>query len=669
MLVYVKGEMILEKNFFINTIDKGIEKIFHNIIKYRYFIAIIVFIILVVFKVNGSSISSWSAYVGESAKSTIVSGQNRPIRSDEWEVLTPNILAQSNSDTPFSLINQNIATSGQNMVLSLGAPVKDIYTISKPLNWGYLFLGKSYGMSWYWNMKIILILLLSFELCMIITKNNKLVAFLGSFWLAFSPAVQWWFAQHVGDVTLYMEAIIVTFYYYFKFHDKIWAKIIFAFLFALSCIGYVFPIYPPLQVTYGYLALIIMFIIILNFRKKIKLRMSDTIIMICTSVFIILMLLHAYLISKDAISILSHTAYPGKRVSTGGEDPKYFFYSFLTNLFLPFKSVDFKSNIVINNCEISSFFNFLPAVILALPLLIRKKGENLKFGISLTAFSAFFVFYMYFKIPIFISKITLLSYVTGPRAMLAYAFPGALASIWALSEISRVKVIKRYYSIIVSILVGISYFICVKYTQINLYIELKYYIAFILILIVLNYLLLMGNKRLFAVIMFCVIIISGATVNPVNIGTGAIYNNNLSKEIQAIDKKDPGAVWMPVNKNDSIGAIGALIYANGANSLGGVNSYPDIGKWSVLDSTGKYVDVYNRSAHITFEIVDVPSNFVLQFADSFLVDINVNDIKKYNTKYIVSNENLEQFNNSTITFVKLYPATPEGYAIYSIEYK
>lgn len=648
----------------ITAFDHRLRQIFNFIIKYRYLIALIVFIILVVLKVNGSSMGYWSNYVGDSAKSTIVAGKYRPIRSDEWEVLTPNYLSQTKSNTAFSVINKNMAVSGQNMLLSLGAPVKDIYTLSKPLNWGYLLLGGEYGTSWYWNLKLLLILLLSFELCMIITKGNRLVSVLGAFWLAFSPAVQWWFAQHVGDILLYMEAIIVSFFYFVKyFNGKIWRKIVFAFLFALSCLGYVFPLYPPLQVPFGFLAIIIMAVVLISSWKKLKFRIWDIFIVVGTAAFILLVLLHVYLISKDAIFALSNTVYPGKRTLSGGGAQDFFAYSFLTNPFLPYTDTT-----IMNNCEVSSFINFLPAVILALPILIRKKTGNLRFGIALAAFSSFFLCYMYFTIPTFLAKITLLSYVTNMRAILAYALAGTLASIWALSEISKAKCINRYVSAIISIMIGISYVVCVKFTQLHGYVLFRYYFAFILVLVVLNYLLLRGRARSFAVIMFCVVMVSGATVNPVNIGVGAIYNNDLSKEIQSIDQKDPDAVWMSAIKNDPTGALGAFLYANGAKSLGGVNSIPDKKKWSAIDPTGKYNAVYDRSAHITFNIVTQTTSFTLTFLDSFTVNINVGDIKKLNTKYIVSDKDLSKYNDATITFTQDYPRTAQGYAIYTVSY-
>lgn len=171
----------------IHGLYDSIEECFNKVIKYRYLIALIIFAVLVAFKINGSNIQYWSNYIDESGKSTVVAGHAQAIRSDEWGVLVPIFLSQQNSDTPFTVINPDITTSGHNVVITLGAPIKDIYAICQPINWGFLFLNSDYGLSWYWDLKLILIIMLSFELCMILTKRNKFISALGSLWIAFSP--------------------------------------------------------------------------------------------------------------------------------------------------------------------------------------------------------------------------------------------------------------------------------------------------------------------------------------------------------------------------------------------------------------------------------------------------------------------------------------------------
>jgi hypothetical protein len=652
-----------------------VAKFFDTLIRLRYVFALIAFILLVLFKINGSNIGFWSNYIDESGKNTVVSGEARGIRSDEWEVLMPIYLSQQNSDTPFTTINPDITPSGHNVVITLGAPVKDVYTVSKPLQWGFLFLSADYALSWYWDLKFILILLLSFELCMIISKQNKLISVLGSLWIVLSPAVQWWFAQHVGDNVLYFEAIVVTFYYFLKYFDKTSLKIIFGFLFSLSCVGFIIPLYPPIQITFGFLALILMILIFIDFRKQIRIKKTDVVIIGVLVIFTIAMLGNLYLIIKDAVYPMTHTVYPGQRISAGGDGGSMAFYSYLTNFWLPYNQVGIVNE---NACELASFFNFLPAVLLAFPVIVHiyrrsramRERKMLKYGVALAVFSTFFAIYESVSfVPQIVAKFTLLSYVTGSRAMIAYAFSAVLLSVWALSELSKTKGVNWIYALLASGFIAVTYFCAVEFTGMKGDIRLRYYLEFILVLTVLNYLLLKGKKWMFSAIMVCVVFYSGYSINPVNIGAGAILDNQISEEIRAVDKSNQGANWMAVDQNlNAMAVTGTLIYANGAKSVGGINNYPDNAKWSVLDPQKAYGDIYNRSAHVSYQIVKTETEFDLLAGNAFLVNINVNDLKKLDIDYVLSDKQLTQFNNGSVSFKALYAPDKKHYTIYKVSY-
>lgn len=635
-------------------------------IKYRYLIGLLIFITLVILKINGSSIGMWENIVTSKAgnfNSANVIGKSRAIRSDEWNVQTPYYLSQAMNNDFYPVVNYDITLSGENMIESYNAPVMDISILAKPINWGFLLLGKDYGLSWYWSMKMILLILLSFEICMIITNKNKTVSLLGAFWIAFTPAVQWWFMQHVGDLVLYLEAIVVSFYYIFKNFSNIKMKILFSFLFSLSSIGFVLVLYPALQVPMAYLCLIFMILIISDFKDKIKLRLIDVLIFIGSIMFILIVLVHVFIISKGAIGSLLNTSYPGKRISNGGDVPFYYINLFLTNVFLPYKDINF-----LNDCEASSVFNFLPAVILVIPILLRKHVENLKYGITFVIFSLLEIYFMIFKINPFVAKVTLLSYVTGSRIMVVYGLTAAYASIWAISSLAKSKYVNKIYAAFSSILILASYYFSIIKSPMNKYVSLKYYIILLIVFFVLNYLFMIGKKTLFIVLMFVVILVSGITVNPIVRGTGSIYNNYLSYKIQDIKRVNPKAEW--IDANDETGFMGSFLYANGVRTISGTNFYPDIKKWQKIDPDKKYYNIYNRYEHVNFQIYDDKTNLKLIAPDSILAEINSKDLKKYNIKYILTKEDLSKLNfGESMSLKNIYPKDKDGFYIFEIFYK
>ena len=186
----------------------------------------------------------------DQTENSLIMGDNRAIRSDEWMVQTTYYMAQAMSEDFYPLYNTNIMDDGLNMILAYNSPVANLSIIGKPFNWGFLLLGKEYGLSWYWAFKTIALWLLAFELSMILTKKMKGISILASFWITFSPAIQWWFMQHVGDTIFFTLAMIVAFYKYVEnIKDKKWKKLSFSLMFAFSAIGFALVIYPAFQVT------------------------------------------------------------------------------------------------------------------------------------------------------------------------------------------------------------------------------------------------------------------------------------------------------------------------------------------------------------------------------------------------------------------------------------
>jgi hypothetical protein len=631
----------------------------NSIIRLRFLIALVIFLIVVSFKLHGSSINMWDNFVGvkiDNSETSLIWGKPRAVRGDEWRVQTPYYFAQATNDEFYPLYNDNIRSDGENMIIAYNAPVMDITVLSKPFNWGFLLLGKEYGLSWYWAMKTILLFLLSFEISMILTKKNNSISLLGALWITLSPAVQWWFMQHVGDLVFYFEAIVVSFYYMLYHFNKLKLKILFSVMFALSAVGFVLVVYPPIQVPLVYLGLVFMFLIFTDFKANIKIKKVDIAIILCTLLFIALNLGYFVLVSKDALKLVLNTVYPGKRISTGGEVEFSFLQIFITNVFMSYKNINF-----LNQCEVSSFYNFLPAVLISMPLLFKKKVANLKYGSAFAICNLLQILWMLVKFPTAFAKITLLSYVTGPRMMIAFGLTALYLSIWGLGVISELKPFNRIFSVIISIVISSLYILTAVHYDIRGNVGLAVLILILGAFLFLNYLFLLGRKTLFAFFMSLIIIVSGVYVNPLVKGTGAIYNKVLSSEILAIKEKAKDAVWASFDDD-----MGSYLYAHGVKTVNGIHFYPDLKAWNAIDPEGKYSDIYNRYAHVSLTLSD-DTKFELQAPDHILVYLTEDNIKKLNIKYVLSKTNFldkEVFN--TEIFKEIY-AGEDGFSIYEIQ--
>lgn len=628
------------------------------IIKFRFLIALVIFLTAVSLQLHGSSINMWDSIVTtkiDNSEKSLIMGKVRPVRGDEWCVQTPYYLAQAMSDEFYPLHNENIRSDGENMIIAYNSPVWDITVLSKPFNWGFLLLGKDYGLSWYWAMKTILLFLLSFEVSMILTKRKKGISLLGALWITYSPAVQWWFMQHVGDLVFYFQAMVVSFYYIMYYFKNIKLKIIFSLMFALSSIGFVLVVYPAIQVPLAYLCLVFMVLIFTDFKDKIKIKLADIGIILGTLLVIGVNLGHFIMVSKDDLKLIFNTVYPGKRISLGGEVNPNFMNLFLTNVFIPYKDTNF-----INNCEISSFFNFLPAVLVTLVLAIKRKAADLKYGIALTACILAEMAWMFIKFPTAFAKLTLFSYVPGNRIVITFGITAVYLSIWVFSLLCDFKPFKKIQSLVISIVILASYYYSIIYFNLIPNISLKFTILLLIMFFVLNFLFLTGRKIAFSILMSLLIIFSGATVNPLVKGTGAIYNKVLSKEIQTIKSEDKNALWAVFGDD-----MGSYLYANGVKTFNGIHFYPDLKSWELIDHEKKYINVYNRYAHILLELSETTS-FQLLSPDLFRAHLTVNDLKILNIKYILTKTDL---NAKDGIFKEVYGKDKDGFYIFEINDK
>lgn len=634
-------------------------KIFADfIIKFRFIIGFFIFLIFVIFKVNGSSIGYWNevfpdSYNQSESREPLV-GKYRPVRSDEWLVQTPFYLAQSEDGMPVH--NSSLSNDGQNMILNYNAPVKDISIIGKPFNWGYLFLKSDRALSWYWGSKIVGLVLISFEACLIITKGRKYLSLLGSAWITLSPAIQWWFMQHIGDLAFFTLAIFVAFTYYLSESSSKRKKIAMLTLFTSSCIGFVLVIYPPVQVPMAYF-LIIMFIATLAQKWcSINLKTFDYVAIAISLIIIMAILAHVFIISFDSLKLSLNTAYPGKRVSVGGGMHLTDLFGYLTNWLIPYRGITFS-----NNCEVSNYFSFLPIVIILAPYWMYKNKDKDFIGIGLLLSSLLFLIWSFVKFPTFFAHITLLSYVTSGRAIVCVGFFAMLATIWLFSKLQADNLSWKIKSIALILMIAF-YYIVLWSNQISSYFGQNWKIFTFVFFSLLTLCFLEKRLKLFFYIgMFGLIIISGAIVNPINIGIGAVTNSQVSHEVKMIQKESPNAKW--VGMQQSYNYLPAL----GVKTFNSVNFSPNLKTWHKLDPSKQFENIYNRYAHVNVEFVNHQTTFQLNQADMFTVFINVNQVKSLGIKYICTISNLDDLNNDNVQFKQVTKADQSGWKIYEVK--
>lgn len=636
------------------------KKVFENIkravnfcIKWRYLIALIIFIICVIFKVHGSSINEYNKMFDnyeQYASETILLGESRTIRSDEWVVHTPYYMSQTYNN--YEKDSNMMSLEGQDMIVGYNAPVADISLIAKPFTWGYVLLGNEYGLSWYWCSKLILLILVSFELCMIVTRKNKKVSLLGTVMIAFAPAVQWWFVPHMVDVFFWGMTLFVLAYRFFTSEKA--PRMLYMILLPLAVVTFVLALFPSLQISVGLTMLALLVACMVRDKKELTFKKKDIWMVILMAVVALGILGYTIWTSKDAIKLLYSTAYPGKRVSLGGEDGLKVMFTDLTTFLLPFRDITYS-----NNCEVSTFIHFAPIFLMLYPVIWKKmkRNKNMIVGNTLLVCIIVMAVFMMVGFPELLAKLTLFSYIN--RMWIAYGLVATIFTVWGISVIWEKQIFSRKQIFGVLAIYAFLYVCFVGVNELS-YAGWKYYLTVITGLVVLAYLMLRRHQYLFIIGMTIVALVAGATVNPLSRGTSALFEHPLQQKIREIASDDPEAYWLATGDIRIAASFGI---ANGARFLNAVNFYPDYAKWKIVDPDGENDFVYNRYAHMNMYLVDDETRFEpsTYLADLFSLYLSCEDLSKWPVKYLLTDRKMTVCKEN---FREIYDDTESDYYIY-----
>ena len=654
IILGVLGTLVLLFDFFY---PKKAKKICNFILDKRYFIATLVFIICLLFKLHMSSIGCYHYLFKNQAtkvEATTILGMSRSIRSDEYMVHTPYYFSQYYND--YKKISKQMSLSGQDMIIGYNSPVKDISLLAKPLTWGYVLLGNEYGLSWYFSLKIILLVLISYEFVMILTKNNKKVSVMGALLISYSPAIQWWLVPHMADVFLWSMTLCVIAYHFFT-TNKRWLKNLLTILAPLVLSVFVLALFPSCQIPLGIIALCLFIGALVRDKEQISFEKRDVFRIIYIVVISAIILSYSLLTSLDAIKLLYNTVYPGKRISLGGNYTFRSLFTNLTTLFLPYK----ESN-VLNNCEVSDFIHIVVPCIIIFPLLYKKlkekKESNLIIGIIIFIALVIEMIFMLIGFNELLAKLTLFSYIN--RMELIYGFTATLFSLWTIAVLWKYKSILSMKAKVISILIFIIGYTLTITKQNVEYLPFYIYLVEILAFSVFVFLIYQGKQKNSIIILFLILLVSSFTINPIAYGTSSITDYKLIPVVKKTITKKKEYV-LATNSLQ----MQSLLLANGIKTINAVNFYPDLKKWDLIDSKGKYTDVYNRYYHTEVRLTNEKTSFDLKQADMFILNLNVSDIKKWPVRTIVSPVSYDKlFDQTNIKFKR---NKSMGYYVYVLE--
>jgi len=581
-------------------------------------IFLMLFLVLTLSGIHYSSIGYWDTVitepVPEGKDSRVLAGTPKLFRVDEWRVASSTIFSQYNQGFPV----ENPAIGAGRSPLVMNIPVKHFTAFFMPQHWGFHLLSFETGFSFLWNYRVFALLISTFLLLMLFTRNQVWLSLAGALALLFSSFTQWWFSSFIGEYITAVNLVVVSSLYLF-FSARIKVLFLNALIFLLFAVNFIIIPYPPFQVPLFYLMITLFtgFLISRFDRQKILRNLPLKGILILTSLILLgIILFLFYNDIRETIEMTTQTAYPGKRISTGGEIGWDRFFSGFYSVF--FSEQRF---IWLNVCETSNFILLFPFVIAALAVGYFRKIKD-PVQIALVIFLLVMTWYTVVGIFPFLAKLTFLSYVPSRRAYLATGIASVYLMMIYLSDKRPFLPSGKGWMagiLVASLLIFYLFGRYISTHNNNAFQDWE--VAVITLFFGIATVLLLYKKKIAFTLMFLFMsILSTYDVSPVSRGTGFYDEKLLYQSIRRIVEKDPEARWALFNEP----GVPSFAIAAGARVINGTKYLPDIPLLRTFDPEGKNDSIYNRYSNLGLAIANDTAHirFQLLYEDMCILEVS-----------------------------------------------
>jgi hypothetical protein len=566
-----------------------------------------IFVLLLCFKEHGYSLPQWHSYIDNSKADEVISGSAKGIRSDDWALDLPMVIAQAATSSFFPVKNGNIG-DGQSMLMPMQTPVFHPVGIFRPSTWGFI-AGVDVGLSWMWWSVFLGLFYGVFLLLLLLTKNRFGWSALGAAGFVWSPIFQMW-SLHWAQVPLHACFLFVgTIHLLFSQQPKIilWSGVLAGW--SAGCLAFHY-IYPPVQVTIGLLTATIFLGYLIENRGLLDLRSHGRYRLYAGGIAmsIVLLAIIPFLISgQEQILSIMNTTYPGQRMSLGGGMTWQYFFS--NNFLLPLKIKDWSA--LGNICEASFGMFFAPLLLgCQIVICIREKRLPSALPLLLIVYIALAISYSIYGLPSWLAQITFMNRATANRTQMGLlmadlCFAAVVSTqLFATTTIQHRRIDRLLASALLFLWALLLAFVAQYLSATSNELSRTFAIWIFSLNIILVWLLIGLKKPIMFFAGFFLLSFSATyRFNPIVIG-GAKYlrENPVSTAILATNEEYGPGSWVVIQKNDDGGnwPIGNLLRMLGVRSIGGYACGPPLKSLRVLDPQQQFSTIYNQCAFLSF---------------------------------------------------------------------
>ncbi|HEX8489439.1 MAG TPA: hypothetical protein VF626_00340, partial [Chthoniobacterales bacterium] len=506
------------------------------------------FLLCVLFRLNGSSSAVWARDLGAPNEPTgLIAGEPRPARSDEWLVWTPAALAQLHHLPPMPVENPAIGAGVAPLLMSV--PVRHYSMLFRPQFWGFFVFEPERGFAWFWNTKLFSLLISFFLLFRILTKGRIALSVCGSIAVSYSSYVQWFFScpPMLPEMLASWALMLVAGKSCFD-RLPLWKKVAAGIVLVGSAVNFILCCYPPFQIPLLYLALTLFGVFLWERRGR---SFHGGFAWLAGALVVAAAVLWpTYLQCRATLEIIAQTSYPGVRRGSGGTLPIAHLFSGLLNFFDGARP---RPAMFRNATEASNFFPIWLAALAAISWRLwnrRRSGAeessiiSLPLCLGLAGYVLVFSSYAVIGLPEWLCRITALSFCPETRVRLTIGIAGLMLAFLSLGA-NGLALVRGWRRAVVPIVIAagaLTYLWCIRDDN-SAYLT-PGYVA-----------LLVGTTTLLGTLYFCArgivfgyglaaaLVLNNLLVNPISEGLPVFLRSQAAQHIAAIYKSDPTAGW------------------------------------------------------------------------------------------------------------------------------